>query len=64
LQTRDKSPHFAAPAPSEFVAQRRAFFSPAPHPSAAPLRGAALSESEVSFCGELLHFARTHFSKN
>ncbi|MEI7719835.1 MAG: recombinase family protein [bacterium] len=49
---RDKSPHFAAPAPSEFVAQRRAFLPPAPPLSAAPLRGAALSELEVSICGD------------
>ncbi len=48
---RDKSPHFAAPAPSEFVAARRAFFPSAPPLSAAPLRGAALSELEVSICG-------------
>ena len=49
---RDKSAHFAASAPSEFVATRRDSFPPAPSILAAPLRGAALSEREVSICGE------------
>ena len=44
---RDKTARFAVLAPSEFVASRRAFFSPTP---AAPRSGAALSEREVSFC--------------
>ena len=44
---RDKTARFTASAPSEFVASRRAFFSPTP---AAPRSGAALSEREVSFC--------------
>ncbi len=46
---RDKTARFPAPAPSEFVASRRAFFPPAP---AAPLCGAALSEREVSICAQ------------
>ena len=46
---RAKSPHFSAPAPSEFAASRRHFL---PARSAAPLCGAALSEREVSICGE------------
>jgi len=45
---RDKSAHFAAPVPSQFIASRRALL-----PTPAPLARASshLSDSEVSFCG-------------
>ncbi len=46
---RAKSPHFGFPPPSQFAASRRHFL---PAHSAAPLCGAALSEREVSICGE------------
>ncbi|MBA3788915.1 recombinase family protein [Patescibacteria group bacterium] len=46
---RDKSPHFGFPTPSQFAATRRDFLSA--H-SATPLCGTALSELEVSICGD------------
>ena len=46
---RDKSAHFAAPVPSQFVAKRRALL-PTPAPSARA--SSHLSDSEVSFCGD------------
>jgi len=58
---RDKSAHFAVPSPFAFVAERKArLHSPAPtaHPSI------SLSNSEVSFCGEIMRFARTFFEKS
>ena len=45
---RDKSAHFAAPVPSQFIASRRALL-PTPAPKAAT--SSHLSDSEVSFCG-------------
>jgi len=57
---RDKSAHFAAPVPSQFVAERRALLS-TPAPSARA--SSHLSDSEVSFCGDVLAFARTHFAR-
>src|SRR3989344_34491 len=45
---RDKSAHFAAPVPSQFVAERRALLPTPPPPSRA---SSPLSASEVSFCG-------------
>ncbi|MDP3697342.1 MAG: hypothetical protein Q8R55_04960, partial [Candidatus Taylorbacteria bacterium] len=41
--------HFAAPVPSQFVAERRALL-PTPAPSARA--SSHLSDSEVSFCGD------------
>jgi hypothetical protein len=60
MRNKDKTARLSLPAPSEFVAQRRAFL---PAHSAAPRRGAALSESEVSICADILTFARTHFER-
>ena len=57
---RDKSAHFATPVPSQFVAERRALL-PTPAPSARA--SSHLSDSEVSFCGDVLAFARTHFAR-
>ena len=57
---RDKSAHFATPTPSQFVAKRRALL-PTPAPSARA--SSHLSDSEVSFCGDVLAFARTHFAR-
>ena len=57
---RDKSAHFALPIPSQFVAERRALLlTPAPSARAS----SHLSDSEVSFCGDVLAFARTHFAR-
>jgi len=57
---RDKSASFSVPVPSHFVATRRGFlYSRTP----AARGSSALSEREVSFCAEILTFARTHFEK-
>jgi ribosomal protein L32 len=57
---RDKSARFGAPAPSQFVAKRRAIF---PLSSSRAPAARSLSRDEVSFCDEILAFARTHFEK-
>jgi hypothetical protein len=56
----DTSPHFSVAAPFSFAASRRAFL---PAHSSAALRAAALTSEEVSMCGEILTFARTHFAR-
>ena len=57
----DKTAHFRLSAVSSFVALRRHLLPPLP-----PLAdsSSALTREEVSFCAEILSFARNHFNKN
>ena len=57
---RDKSAHFGVPSPSAFVAKRRRFLPPC---APAARRVSGLSPEEVSFCAEILTFARTYFEE-
>jgi DNA invertase Pin-like site-specific DNA recombinase len=57
---RDKSARFGASAPSQFVASRRGILACA---SACAPSAHSLNRDEVSFCDEILAFARTHFEK-
>jgi ribosomal protein L32 len=56
----DKSPRFSVAAPFRFAAKRRASLAAA-HSAAPAAR--PLSDTEVSICGEILTFARTHFAR-
>jgi hypothetical protein len=59
-KTRDKTAHVSVPTPSHFVAERKTSF-PLPAPAARAVAG--LTSEEVSFCAEILTFARTHFAR-
>jgi hypothetical protein len=60
-QNKDKTARLAVLDPSDFVAERRRVF-------VSPFRAARsrsdLTEREVSFCAEILTFARTYFEEN
>jgi len=56
----DTSPYFSVAAPFTFASSRRGFL---PAHSSAARSAAAITNEEVSFCGEILTFARTHFAR-
>jgi hypothetical protein len=58
---RDKTACFSFSSPFQFVAQRQRFLSQSSSPAPTARSGFSLTSKEVSFCGELLTFARTHF---
>ena len=60
---RDKTVHFAFTAPSHFVVGRQGFLSRSSSSAPTARSSSVLSEQEVSICGDVLTFARTHFAR-